>query len=123
MATAAMTCSKSTRAARSKDRALTTTLVCHRISTSFHLDRKEPNLLHDEITVFDHALTRPWSVDKTFRRDPSARPSRPEPSCVEGNANIVVGTENHFLIADGFLMPAKKDQPPPDLRYFKRAPK
>jgi hypothetical protein len=24
-----------------------------------------------------------------------------------------------FLGADGMLMPAKKDQPPPDLRYFK----
>jgi hypothetical protein len=32
----------------------------------FHLDENDPNLLHDEITVFDHALTRPWSVDKTY---------------------------------------------------------
>jgi hypothetical protein len=28
--------------------------------------------------------------------------------------------ENYFLSAEGFLMPAKKDQPPPDLRYFKQ---
>jgi len=28
-----------------------------------------------------------------------------------------------MLSADGFLMPAKKDQPPPDLRYFKQSPK
>ena len=34
-----------------------------------HLDKAIPNLLHDEITVFDHALTRPWSVDKTYRRN------------------------------------------------------
>ena len=27
--------------------------------------------------------------------------------------------ENYFVSADGHLMPAKKDQPPPDLRYFK----
>ena len=26
---------------------------------------------------------------------------------------------NYFLSADGLLMPAKKDQAPPDLRYFK----
>ena len=26
-----------------------------------------------------------------------------------------------LLSADGKLMPAKKDQPPPDLRYFKQA--
>ena len=38
----------------------------------FHLDKNDPNLLHDEITVFDHALTRPWSVDKTFRREPES---------------------------------------------------
>ena len=29
-----------------------------------------------------------------------------------------VGTENYFPSADGFLIPAKEDQPPPDLRYF-----
>jgi hypothetical protein len=40
----------------------------------FFLDKSDPNLLHDEITVFDHALTRPWSVDKTFRRNPNPRP-------------------------------------------------
>jgi hypothetical protein len=37
----------------------------------------------------------------------------------EANAQIIVGKENYFLSADGLLMPAKKDQPPPDLRYFK----
>jgi len=28
-----------------------------------------------------------------------------------------------MLSADGYLMPAKKDQPPPDLRYFKQTGK
>ena len=41
----------------------------------FHLDKNDPNILHDEITVFDHALTRPWSVDKTFRRNPNPYPN------------------------------------------------
>jgi len=41
----------------------------------FHLDNNDPNLLHDEITVFDHALTRPWSVDKTYRRNPNPHPN------------------------------------------------
>jgi hypothetical protein len=36
---------------------------------------------------------------------------------------VVIGKENYFLSADGMLMPAKKDQPPPDLRYFKPAGK
>jgi hypothetical protein len=65
-------------------------------------------------------LTRPWSVDRTFRRNPNPRPNWPESPCVEGNANIVIGKENYFLSAEGFLMPAKKDQAPPDLRYFRQ---
>jgi hypothetical protein len=36
---------------------------------------------------------------------------------------VVIGKENYFLSADGHLMPAKKDQPPPDLRYFNKAQK
>jgi hypothetical protein len=89
----------------------------------FHLDKANPNLLHDEITVFDHALTRPWSVDKTFRRDPNPRPNWTLASCTEGNNQVVIGTENYFLSGDGLLMPAKKDQAPPDLRYFKQTRK
>ena len=85
----------------------------------FHLDKSDPNKLHDEITVIDHALTRPWSVDKTFVRNPQPHPNWARSSCVEGNNQIVIGKENYFLSADGLLMPAKKDQPPPDLKYFK----
>jgi hypothetical protein len=88
-----------------------------------HLDKADPNLLHDEITIFDHALTRPWSADKTYRRDPNPRPHWSLPSCAEGNNQIIIGTENYFLSGDGFLMPAKKDQAPPDLRYFKQTRK
>src|SRR5947199_3327816 len=89
----------------------------------FYLDKNDPNILHDEITVFDHALTRPWSVHKTFRRNPNPRPNWPEPTCSADNAIIVLGKENYFVSADGHLMPAKKDQPPPDLRYFKQTQK
>jgi hypothetical protein len=91
----------------------------------FHLDRANPNILHDEITVIDNALTRPWSVDKTYRRSPNPRPTWRETSCTEGNNQVVIGKENYFLSGDGLLMPAKKDQPPPDLKYFKQtqAPK
>jgi hypothetical protein len=86
----------------------------------FHLDKADPNILHDEITVIDHALTRPWSADKRYRRNPNPRANWPESYCTENNAQIVIGKENYFLSAEGFLMPAKKDQPPPDLRYFKQ---
>jgi hypothetical protein len=88
-----------------------------------YLDKSDRSILHDQITVIDHALTRPWTVDKRYRRDPSARPKWPESYCTEGNAQIAVGKENYFLSGDGYLMPARKDQPPPDARYFKQTRK
>jgi hypothetical protein len=33
---------------------------------------------------------------------------------------VAIGKENYFLSADGRLMPAKRDQAPPDLGYFKK---
>jgi len=33
---------------------------------------------------------------------------------------VQIGKEAYFLSADGLLMPAKKDQPPPDLRFFQQ---
>ena len=89
----------------------------------FHLDRDDPNLLHDEITVIDHALSRPWSVDKTFKRNPDPRPSWARTACTEHNNQLVIAGEHYFLSADGLLMPAKKNQSPPDLRYFKETQK
>jgi hypothetical protein len=87
----------------------------------FYLDNADPNILHDMITVIDHALTRPWTVDKRYRRDPNPRPAWREDYCIEGNADVVVGKEHYFLSADGFLMPVTKNQAPPDLRYFKQS--
>jgi hypothetical protein len=85
-----------------------------------HLDKADPNVLHDEITVIDHALTRPWTVDKRYIRVSDARPSWPEFICSEQNAEIKIGGEHYYLSADGQLMPTTKNQPPPDLKYFKR---
>ena len=84
-----------------------------------HLDKANPNILHNEMTVIDHALTRPWTVDKKYLRNPNPRPVWPEYYCGENNGQVSIGKENYFLSADGLLMPARKDQPPPDLRYFK----
>jgi hypothetical protein len=89
----------------------------------FHLDRSDANLLHDEITTIDHALTRPWSVDKTFHRNGKPYPGWARTPCIEGSHQIVIGKENYFLSGEGLLMPAKKDQVAPDLRYFKGGPK
>jgi hypothetical protein len=88
-----------------------------------YLDKADPNILHDEITVIDHALTRPWTVDKRYIRNANPQPVWLEYVCNENNAQISVGKDNYYLSADGFLMPARKDQPPPDLRYFKQKQK
>jgi hypothetical protein len=34
-----------------------------------------------------------------------------------------IGKDDYFASGDGYLMPVKKDQPPPDLRYFKHSHK
>jgi hypothetical protein len=83
-------------------------------------DKADLNILHDEITVIDHALTRPWTVDKKYVHDRNPRPNWAEFYCTENNSMIAIGKENYFLSADGLLMPVRKDQPPPDLRYFKQ---
>jgi hypothetical protein len=88
----------------------------------FYLDKTNPNILHDMITVIDHALTRPWTVDKTYRRDATPYLNWPETYCEE-NAQIKIGKENYFLSGDGRLMPTRKDQPPPDLSFFNQPPK
>jgi hypothetical protein len=87
------------------------------------VDKVDPNILHDEITVIDHALTRPWTVDKKYVRNADPRSAWPESVCSEYNAQVFIGKENYYLSADGDLMPAKKDQAPPDLKYFNRSRK
>jgi hypothetical protein len=90
------------------------------IKERIYIERGNPNLLHDEITTIDHALTRPWTVHKVLRRSVSDKPIWFGHSvCGEGNAHVGIGQEVYYLGAGNILMPAKKDQPPPDLRYFK----
>jgi hypothetical protein len=81
-------------------------------------DKADPNILHDEITTYDHALTRPWTVDKKYVRNPDPLANWPEYYIAEGNGQIMIDKENYFLSGEGLLMPAKRNQAPPDLRYF-----
>jgi len=92
-------------------------IILERIS----LDKDNPDLMHNEITSIDHALTRPWTITKTYRRDRNELWQ--DYNCDEANNHVVIGKENYFLSGDGFLMPTKKEQPPPDLRYFKQTRK
>jgi hypothetical protein len=90
------------------------TVVTERI----YLDKADPNLLHDDMTVIDHALTRPWSVAKKYRREKIARPVWPEDNCPDSNGLIFIGNVMYYESAEGLLMPSKKGQQPPDLHYF-----
>jgi hypothetical protein len=86
-------------------------------------DKTDPKLLHDEITLIDNAFTRPWTVLKHYRRDPAKYPIHVEQDCAGTTANILIGKELYYLSAERLLMPTRKDQPPPDLKYFPNAEK
>ncbi len=93
------------------------------INERIYLDKSDPNLLHNDITVTDHALTRPFSANKKYGRAKEAQPVWLEASCADGNHHVLIGKENYYVSASGYLMPAKKGQAPPDLKYFKPPPK
>jgi hypothetical protein len=91
------------------------------VKERIYIDKADKNLLHDDITTIDHALTRPWVVHQAYRRIASDKPLWFGHSvCGEGNAHVGIGKEVYYLSGDGLLMPAVRDQPPPDLRYFKK---
>jgi hypothetical protein len=89
------------------------------VKERIYLEKGKPDVLHDEVTTFDHALTRPWTVLKTYHR--VRNPIWVEAICAEGNQHVRIGNESYMISADGYLMPAKKGQAPPDLRYFKQS--
>jgi hypothetical protein len=91
------------------------------IKERISLDKTDAAVLHDEITIFDHALSRPWTVTRKYRRDPKA--IWVETVCAEDNHQLRIGGEDYYIGADGELLPTKKDQPPPDLKLFTRSQK
>jgi hypothetical protein len=82
------------------------------------LDRNNPNILHDIITVFDRALTRPWTADKTYRRGTKKHPNWSRFTCLEGTGYVTIGKEFYLVGGDGSLMPTRKGQLPPEMKYF-----
>ena len=89
------------------------------IKERFYPDKASRDVMHLDITTIDNALTRPWTVTKKFRRE--RNPTWFENDCSEDNHHVAIGQEHYFLSADGHLMPAKKGQAPPDLKYFKQS--
>jgi hypothetical protein len=93
------------------------TIVKERI----YRDKSNPDILHNEMTTIDHAFTHPWSVHKTYQLQ--KKPNWVENECSVGNQHVMIGKEGYYLSAEGYLMPVKKGQPPPDLRYFEQSRK
>lgn len=93
------------------------------VQERIYLDKADRDVLHNAITVNDHALTRPWTVIKSYRRDADPHPSWREVNCEETNNHVEIGHEIYSLSQDGLLMPGQKGQTAPDLRYFKKSGK
>jgi hypothetical protein len=90
------------------------------VNERIYLDPADPNVLHDDITVTDHALTHPWTANKKYYRETDPQPVWLEAQCSDGNHHVLIGKENYYVSEDGYLKPVKKNHVPPDLKYFKK---
>ena len=90
------------------------------IKERIYLDKADKNVIHDDITVIDNALTQPWSVSKKAGRDPGPKPTWRSAVCSENNSLVRIENDAYFVTPDGYLMPTYKDQPAPDLKFFNR---
>ncbi len=86
------------------------------VKERLYLDKSDPDILYNQITTYDHALSRPWTVLKTMHRE--RNPIFVEAVCAEDNLQVNIGNEHYMLNSARELMPARKDQPPPDLKHF-----
>ena len=93
------------------------------VKERIYLDKANRDVLYDEITVFDHALTRPWSKKQKAVRNPDPHPVWRANDCAQNNTHLRIADEHYVLGADGRLMPTKKNQAPPDLGFFAPARK
>jgi hypothetical protein len=90
------------------------------IKERIRLDKADHNTLYNEITVYDHALTRPYSIVRKAVRNLNPRPNWRTEECPADNTWVRVGNEAYYRSADGNLMPIKKGQAAPDLKYFQQ---
>jgi hypothetical protein len=91
------------------------TIVKERI----YLDKADPNILRDEVTIIDHAFTRPWTVTRGYTK--AAKTRWVEHSCAENNDWLFIEGDSYMIGIDGKLMPSRKGQQPPDMRHFEGA--
>ena len=91
------------------------------VKERIYLDKNDLNLLHDEVTTIDKALTKPWTVTRSYHRE--REPVWTEFVCSEDNHQVQLGKEVYVISDQGFLTPTRAGQPAPDLKYFNAAKK
>jgi hypothetical protein len=90
------------------------------VTEKVYADQANPDILHDEIATADHALTRPWTVTRSYSRaGQQVLLDRSEYLCIEDTSRVQVGEQVYKVSPEGLLMPTRKGQKPPDLGYFK----
>jgi len=71
------------------------------IKERLYTDKADSNIIINEITTIDNALTRPWSAIKKYRRvAKNDKAIWPESVCAEGNQHVEIAGQNYFLGAD-----------------------
>ena len=73
-----------------------------------HLDKADRNTIYDDITVIDHALTRPFSLTRKAVRNPDRRPVWRTETCPADNSWIRIGETAYYVSADGNLIANQK---------------
>ena len=88
------------------------------VKEKLYLDQKDPDILRNEITTYDHAFTRPWTVSRFYRREHD--PNYQEYPCTEDNRWVSIGGELYLADGEGYLMPIQKGQAAPDPKYLQK---
>ena len=86
------------------------------VKEKLYLDKKNPDIMRDEITTIDDAFTRPWTVSRFMRR--AKDQTFDEYTCTEDDHWLVIGGYLYMKDGDGYVMPLQKNEPPPDPKYF-----
>ena len=88
------------------------------VKEKLYLDSKDPDILRNEITTYDHAFAQPWTVSRFYRRE--HQPIFAEYNCTEDNPWLTIGGQLYMKDTQGYVMPIQKNQPPPDQKYFQK---
>ena len=87
------------------------------VKERIYLDKANRDVLHQRDHHHRQCADPALDRDQDYRREKN--PIWFEYNCTENNRHVVIGKDNYYVSSDGFLMPVRKDQAPPDLKYFK----